>query len=377
MMIFGIPREIRSGEERVGALPYLVKELVRREHQVLVETRAGEGCQATDSQYERAGATIVPSAEKLYLQADQILKVREPMPVEFDLIRPDHNIFAFFHFINNPDLIKSLAARGCTCVAYEMMTDKRGRHPISAPIGSLTGQMAVMNGAFYLQKQYEGKGIMLGHVAGTAPARVTVLGAGNVGRQAAVTAAKLGAQVSILDTDYYRLQEINALGYSNILTLFSNDDNIRRLLPETDLLISAIQVSNIRTPRLITREMVKTMQQGAVIVDVDVDMGGSIETSKSTNLDNPTFEVDGVIHYCVSNISAGIPAIASQALSAVISPLLQEIAQSGFEEAALKDPLLHTGIGIYKGFVANEELSNVSELPLRDLTEKLEEFRAK
>ncbi len=373
-MIFGIPKEIRAQENRVGALPFLVKELVRRGHQVNVETGAGEHCEATDSQYERSGANVIPSAEKLYSSAEIILKVREPQPVEIELINPDQVIFAFFHFINTIELVKSLAGRGCTCLAYETVQDERQQHALMLPISRITGQMAVINGAFYLQKQNGGRGIVLGRVTGSPPAQVTIIGAGNVGKQAAFTAADLGARVIVLDNDYVKLQELDTVGHQNLSTLIITEDNLKELLPETDLLVSCIQVPDSTTPKLITPEMIKTMRSGTVVIDVDVDLGGSVETSKVTHLNNPTFVVDNVVHYCVSNITSGVPKIASRALSAALIPYLVRIAESGFEKAILQHPGLAEGISIYKGHVVKNHLAKAAELPMADLTTKIEQL---
>lgn len=373
-MIFGVPREIRTLEMRVGALPFLVKELVRRGHQVLVETGAGESSEALDSQYERVGATIIPSAEKLYSSAETILKVREPQPVEIDLIRPDQAVFTFFHFIHNTELIKTLIGRGCTCLAYEFVEDDYGQHALLLPVSRISGQMAVINGAYYLQKHCGGRGIVLGRVTGSPPAQVTILGGGNVGYQAAITAASLGARVIVLDTDFVKLQQLDALGYNNLTTLISTEDNVKELLPETDLLVSAVRVPGKATPKLITTEMVKTMRSGSVIIDVDVDLGGSVETGKVTHHDNPTFVVDGVVHYCVSNITSGVPQIASRALSAALMPYLIKIAEVGFENALLNYPGITQGLSIYKGHVVKENLAEATGLPLADLKQKIKEL---
>ena len=373
-MIFGIPRELRSQEMRVGALPFVAKELVRRGHEVYVETGAGEYCEALDSQYERVGANIVPSSEKLYSSADIFLKIREHQPVEFDLIRPDQIFLSFFHFINNPDLIKSLAGKGCTCVAYEFIEDEQKRKPLLQPISRITGQMAVLNGAYYLQKHIGGRGVVLGRVTGSPPAQVTILGAGNVGKHAAITAANLGARITVLDTDYSKLQDLDALGFPNISALINTDENLKELLPITDLLISCIDIPEKPTPKIITPEMVKTMRPGSVIVDVDIDRGGSVETSKITNHDNPTFVVDGIIHYCVSNITAVVPKIASRSLSAALLPYLIEIAEKGFEKATLDNKSLANGISIYKGYVVKEALAESSGLPHANLIDKIREL---
>ncbi len=373
-MIFGIPKEIRTQETRVGALPFLVKELVRRGQQVYVETGAGEDCEAPDSRYERMGATIVPSAEKLYSLSEIILKVREPQPVEIDLVRPDQAIFAFFHFISNTDLLKNLAGRGCTCLAYEYVEDEHRDHPISVPISRITGQMAVINGAYYLQKHNNGRGIVLGRVTGSEPAQVTILGAGNVGSQAAVTAAGLGARVVVLDHDYAKLQKLDLIGFSNIITLINTDEQLKEVLPGTDLLISCVQVSDKATPKLVTPEMVRTMRRGSVIIDVDVDLGGGVETSKVTHHDNPTFIVDGVVHYGVSNITAGVPKIASRALSAALIPFLVKISEMGLAETILNDPVIASGVSIYKGHIVKDFLAEEAGLPLADLSTKIQEL---
>lgn len=373
-MKFGIPRELRSQEMRVGALPFVVKELVRKGHEVYVETGAGEFCEALDSQYERAGATIVPSSEKMYSLAEIVLKIREHQPVELDLIRPDQAFFSFFHFINNPELVKSMAGKGCTCLSYEFVEDENRRRALLQPISRITGQMAVLNGAFYIQKHTGGRGIVLGRVTGSPPAQVTILGAGNVGKNAAITAANLGARVIVFDIDYSKLQELDALGYPNVSSLISTDENLKELLPITDLLISCIQIPDKPTPKIVTPEMVKTMRAGSVIVVVDIDRGGSVETSKMTNHDNPVFVVDGVLHYCVSNITAVVPKIAARAFSAALLPYLVKIAEMGFEQALLNEIGLAKGISIYKGFVVNQALVESTGLPYANLHEKIQEL---
>jgi alanine dehydrogenase len=373
-MIFGIPRELRIQEMRVGALPFLVKEIVKRGHQVYVETGAGEFCEAPDSQYERVGAKIVPSSEKLYSLADIILKIREHQPVELELIRPDQIFFSFFHFVNNTELLKTLAGKGCTCLSYEFIENFQGQRPLLQPISRITGQMSVLNGAYYLQKHTGGRGIVLGQVTGSPPAQVTILGAGNVGKQAAITADNLGARVTILDTDYSKLLDLDSMGYPNISTLISTDENIKELLPITDLLITCIKIPEKPTPKLITPEMVKTMRPGSVIVDVDIDLGGSVETSKITNHDNPIFVVDGILHYCVSNITAVVPKIASRAFSAALLPFLTQVAEQGLEKAILSNPSLEKGISIYKGFVVKQSLAELSDMPFASLEEKIAEL---
>ncbi|GAB4335833.1 MAG: alanine dehydrogenase [Calditrichia bacterium] len=373
-MIFGIPREITEQETRVGAMPFLAKELIRRGHEVLVETGAGEFCDAGDPDYEQVGATIVPSAEKLYANAETILKVREPKPVEYDLIRPDQNIFAFFHFLNNAERVKAIASRGCTCLAYEYVRNDHGEHVLMLPISRITGQLAIINGAYFLQSHSGGKGVLMGRVTGSSPANVLIIGAGNVGKFAAITAAKMGANVTILDTDYNRLHELDLLGYNNLTSIVSSDEIIRKLLPKNDLVVTCIQKPFHPTPRVITKDMIRTMKKGSVIVEVDIDFGGSVETGKELNPLSPTMVVDGVVHYCVSNISAGVPRVASEALSAALMPFIREIAETGFEEAILKNPVIKSGIAIYKGHVIKPYLAELSQLPLSDLDQKVAEL---
>jgi len=376
-MTFGIPRELRAQEMRVGALPFLVKEIVRRGHQVVVETGAGEFCEALDSQYERSGAKIVPSSEKLFSVADIVLKIREHQPVELELIRPEQTFFSFFHFINNPDLVKSLANKGCTCLSYEFVEGENKNRPLVQPISRIAGQMAVLNGAYYLQKHTGGRGIVLGRVTGSPPAQVTIIGAGNVGRHAAITAANLGARVIILDIDYSKLSDLDALGYPNISSIINTDENLKELLPITDLLISCVQIPGKPTPKIVTPEMVRTMRAGSVIVVADIDLGGSVETGKITHHDNPVFIVDGVVHYCVSNITATVPKIASRAFSAALMPYLIQVAEQGLEKAVLANPGMGRGISIYKGLVVKKNLAELTGLPYSNLTEKIHELNPK
>jgi alanine dehydrogenase len=375
MMIFGVPKEINPQEKRVGALPFLVKELVKKNNQVLIETGAGEHCEASDSFYEQVGATIVPSPEKLYSQADIILKVWEPKPVEFELIRPDQILLAFFHFLSNPELIKTLASRGSTCLAYDLVYDKKKLiYPFLLPLSSITGQMAVINGAFYLQKQFGGRGIVLSSISGLPPATVTILGAGNVGHQAAQTACTLGAKVVVLDTNYEKLVELELLNHPHLTTAIYSENTLRKLLKETDMLISCVYVPEKSTPLLVTTDMVKSMKAGAVIVAVDIDHGGSIETGKKTSHDIPTYIVDGVVHYCVANITAGVPVIASRGLNTALSPYLSRISEIGFEKSIMEDPNLANGVVIYKGHLVKEYFASKLELPYSNLLEKVKEF---
>ncbi|RMG68161.1 MAG: alanine dehydrogenase [Calditrichaeota bacterium] len=361
-MIFGIPLEIKTHEYRVGALPYVVDELVSRGHRVLVENRAGLDSGATDEDYQLHGAEIVPSSEKLYGQADFILKVREPMPVEYELIRPEHTIFAFFHFLNNLEMARALVARGCSCFAYEWLTAADGTRPIMAMNGQIAGKIAIQQGMYWLEKHNGGRGKMLANIPGAQPARVTIVGAGAVGQNAARMAAELGATVYLLDTNYRTLQRAKRHLPENVITLMSHEDNLRQLLPETDLLISAVYVATDVAPVVIRKELVQLMPEGSVIVDVDIDSGGGVETSKATTHANPVFVLDGVIHYCVPNLLGVVPYTASRGLSAAVLPYLIEIAEKGFVEAVTSDPDLRSALAVYEGRVSNRRLAEALQM---------------
>ncbi len=361
-MIFGIPLEIKANEHRVGALPYVVEELVKRGHRVLIENRAGLDSGATDEDYLSHGGEIVPSSEKLYAQADFILKVREPMPVEYELIRPEHTIFAFFHFLNNLEMARALVARGCSCFAYEWLTAADGTRPIMAMNGQIAGKLAVQQGMYWLEKHNGGSGKMLANIPGAPPARVTIVGAGAVGQNAARMAAELGATVFLLDKNYRTLQQAKRHLPENVILMMSHEDNLRQLLPETDLLISAVYVPTDRAPIVIRKELVQLMPEGSVIVDVDIDSGGGVETSKATTHANPVFAMDGVIHYCVPNLAGVVPYAASRGLSAVLLPYLIEIAEKGFLEAIKTNPELQSALAVYEGRVSNPTLAETLKM---------------
>ena len=372
-MIFGIPLEIRSHEYRVGAMPFVVNELVKRGHQVLVEARAGEDSLVSNEAYEKVGALIVPSSEKLYAQAEVILKIQGPMPVEYDLIRPDHKIFAFFNFVSNLELARNLLGKGCSCFAYEMFTTRDGKRPMMAINGEIAGKMAVQQGMFYLEKQNSGRGKLLAHITGVPPTWVTIIGAGAVGYFAAQMAAQLGAHVVLLDREFRRLEEVRNNLPPNVETLLSTEEHLLQVLPQTDLLITAVHQPDARSPVLITKKMVSLLPPGSVVVDVAVDRGGNVETSKATTHANPTFVVDGVIHYCVPNLAGVVPITASQALSSAFWPYLERIAEMGFEESMRQDGELRTGLAIYEGHVTNPFLAAALSVPVYDLNVEAEE----
>ncbi len=363
-MIFGVPREIRTHEYRVGAVPFLVEELVKKGHTVLVESGAGVPSGVEDAAYQKAGATIVPSAEKLYSGADIILKVQGPQPVEFDLIRPDHTIFAFFNFSSNLDLARNLVGKGCSCFAYEMFVTRDGQYPIMVINGQIGGYLAVQQGMFYLEKQNEWRGKLVARIPGTTPTQVVIIGAGSVGFHAAELAAKMGAQVYLLDQNFKRLQEIASRLPSNVTTVISSEQNIIELLPDTDLLITAAIQNVARSPLIITRKMVQMMPAGAVIVDLAIDRGGNVETSRATTHSSPTFVKENIVHYCVTNLPGIVPVTASPALSSALLPYIERIARMASPAEISQDPELRTGLAIFEGRVADQTLAEALDLPL-------------
>lgn len=368
-MIFGIPVEILTHENRVGAAPFLVKELTKRGHQVLVESKAGEISHYRNEVYEQAGAVIVPSPDKLYAQAKFILKVREPRPVEYELIRADHTIFAYFHFFNNPDLAHAMMNECCTCFAYEMVTDEEGSRPLLGLDRQIVGQLAVQQGAYYLQTHKGGRGILIGNAPGVSPAKVVIMGASVAGIYAARYAANSGADVYLLDSDSQDLQNAKSMLPPNVDTLISHEQNLKKIFPTTDLLISAVQKEDEIAPVVVSKEAVSWLPEGAVVVDLDIERGGSVETSKPTTHENPTFVVDGIIHYCVPGMAGVVPASASEALSNVLLPYMIKCAENGFAETLKTDGEFLSGLAIYEGRVTNEKLARELNLPFYQFKE--------
>jgi len=366
-MKFGIPLEIRPNEGRVGAVPFVVEELVKRGHQVYVETLAGDRSGFSDLDYEKSGGVVVPSSEKLYSLAEIILKVREPMPVEYDLIQPEHLLFAFFNFINNLDMTRAIMSRGCSCIAFEMLRSPDGSRPMMLVNGEIAGKLAIHQGMYYLENHKGRRGKLLGSIAGSEPARVVVIGAGTVGFNAAKIASALGADVFLLDKNHQKLQLANKLLPPNVHTLYSTETTFRKLFPKTDLLVTAIHIPDDRSPVIITRELVKLLPPGAVVVDVNIDRGGSLETSKPTNYDNPTFVIDDVVHFCVPNLAGVVPHTASPALSSALIPYLLQCSCATVAEIIQSSVELRNGLAIYEGHITNENLARALSVPFHQL----------
>ncbi|MCD6318475.1 alanine dehydrogenase [Candidatus Aerophobetes bacterium] len=356
-MIIGIPKEIKNGENRVAIAPSGVKSLKSVGHSILIQRGAGLNSSILDEDYKKEGAKIVDSAKEVYDKADLILKVKEPLPVEYKLLREDQIIFTFFHFAANKSLTEAAVESGCTAIAYETVELENGELPLLTPMSEIAGKMASQEGAKYLEKPMGGRGILLGGVPGVAPAEVLILGAGVVGTNAAKVASGLGAKVSLLDINLKRLRYLDDIMPKNVTLLISNFHQISLKLREADLVIGAVLVKGARAPIIITKDMLKIMKPGSVIVDVSIDQGGCIQTSHPTSYDNPVYEVEGVIHYCVTNIPAGVPVTSTYALTNVTLPYVLEIANKGFADAVKENPALAKGVNIYRGKITHPRVA--------------------
>ena len=365
-MIVGVPREIKDHEHRVALLPSGAEELVRRGHAVLVERGAGSGSGVADEDYTLAGARIVPTAAEVYAQAGMIVKVKEPLPQEYGLLKAGQIVFTYFHFAAAKTLTEAMLQAGITAVAYETIRMPDGELPLLTPMSEIAGRMAIQEGAKYLEKPMEGRGILLGGVPGVAPAQVVILGGGVVGSNAAKVAAGLGARVTILDVNLKRLRYLDDIMPANVVTLMSNAHNIRDMVTRADLLIGAVLIEGARAPTLVTKAMLRTMKPGAVIIDVAVDQGGCCETCKPTTHSNPTYVIDGVVHYCVANMPGAVGRTSTYALTNATFPYVLEIAGKG-PEAWKANPAIRGGVNLIAGRVANRAVAETFGLPYAPL----------
>jgi len=362
-MIIGVPKEIKCDEFRVGLLPIGAEELSRAGHKVLIEAGAGLGSGLSDQDYVQHGAELVADPAELYARADMIIKVKEPQPCEYPLLRHDQIVFTYFHFAADCDLTKAVLKSRCNAVAYETLRDDHGRLPLLTPMSEVAGRMSIQEGAKYLERPQMGRGILLGGVPGVEPAHVTILGGGVVGCNAAKIAAGCRAHVTILDIDMDRLRYLDDIMPANVEVLFSDRDIIRRKLPDTDLLIGAILIPGARAPRLIQREDLRLMKPGSVIVDVAIDQGGCVETSRPTTHRDPVYVVDEVLHYCVANIPGAVGRTSSFALCNVTLPWAVRIANHGLSDAAKKwMPVAHA-INTYRGELTNPQVAETFGIP--------------
>ena len=369
-MRIGVPKEIKVHEYRVGLVPANVRELCARGHEVHVQTGAGAGIGADDEVYRAAGATIVADADAVFEAAQLIVKVKEPLAEERKRLRPDHLLFTYLHLAADADQAADLVRSGATCVAYETVTSARGGLPLLAPMSEVAGRLAVQAGAYHLQKPQGGRGVLLGGVPGVPPARVTILGGGVVGLHAATIAVGMGARVAVLDRNLDVLRALSRQFGNSIDLVYSNVDSVERHCIEADLLIGGVLIPGAAAPKLVTRELVRRMQRGAVIVDVAIDQGGCCETSRPTTHDEPTYVVDGVVHYCVANMPGAVPRCSAQALNNATLPFVLALADHGLD-ALRADPHLLAGLNVHAGRITNEPVAQALGLEFTDPAQAL------
>ena len=363
-MIIGVPKEIKPSENRVALTPGGVLELTKRGHKVYVQSTAGIGSGFTDEAYKEAAAEILPDIESVYKIAEMIIKVKEPIEAEYKLIRPDQLVFTYFHFASYEPLTNAMIESGAICLAYETVELPDHSLPLLVPMSEVAGRMAIQKGANYLEKPQKGRGILLGGVPGVTPAKVVILGGGVVGTQAAKMAAGLGAQVFILDLNLARLRYLADVMPPNVNTLYSNEMNIRNLIQSADLIVGAVLIPGAKAPFLITRDMLKEMEPGTVLVDVAVDQGGCIETCKPTTHDDPIFIIDDVVHYCVANMPGAVPYTSTIALTNATLPYAIQLADKGWEKACRENQPLKMGLNVVKGKVVYKGVADAFGLPL-------------
>lgn len=362
-MIVGVPKEIKSNENRVALTPVGVETMVKQGHTVLVERSAGNGSDFEDALYQKSGAKVVSAAEEIFAQAQMIVKVKEPLPVEYGLIPPGQIIFTYFHFASSRELTEAMINSGCVSIAYETVQKANGELPLLIPMSEVAGRMAVQEGAKFLEESTGGRGILLGGVPGVAPANVVILGGGIVGTNAAKMAAGLGAVVAILDISLDRLRYLDDIMPKNVLTLMSNPHNIRESIKTADLVVGAVLIPGAKAPKLVTRDMLKLMKKGSVIVDVAVDQGGCVETCHPTTHEDPTYVVDDVLHYCVANMPGAVPFTSTLALTNATLPYAVQIADRGYVKAAKEDREVLLGLNIIEGKVVYKGVADAFDLP--------------
>jgi alanine dehydrogenase len=366
-MRVGVPKEVKSDEYRVAIMPVGAELLVKAGHEVFVESQAGVGSGFGDEAYLKAGATIVQTPQEVFQNGELIIKVKEPQPQEIGLFRPGQIVFTYFHFAADQTLTQACLESEITAIAYETIKDKAGRLPCLTPMSEIAGKMSIQEGAKYLEKPMMGRGILLGGVPGVAPAHVMVLGAGVVGTQAAKVAAGLGANVALMDVNLERLRYLDDVMPANVTTIFSDIHTIRENLILADLVIGAVLIPGAKAPRLVTKKQLSEMKNGAVIVDVAIDQGGCVETARPTTHQKPTYVVDNVVHYCVTNMPGAVGRTSTIALCNATLPYALKIANKGFEQAAAEDPGFGEGINMVGGRVTNSAVAESLHLQLQPL----------
>ena len=366
-MKVGIPKEIKNNENRVGMTPAGVAELCRHGHQVFVQHTAGEGSGFADDEYVKAGAKILPSIEAVYETAEMIVKVKEPIEPEYKLVRKGQLLFTYFHFACEKELTEAMLKSGAICLAYETVQLPNGLLPLLQPMSEVAGRMAVINGAYYLQKTKGGKGKLVSGVPGVSPTNVLVLGGGTVGEAAAMMAAGMGANVTITDISLPRLRQLDIETPANVHTLYSSSHNISQLLPTVDIVIGSVLVPGDKAPHLITRDMLKQMEPGTVLVDVAIDQGGCFETSRPTTHSEPVYTIDGIVHYCVANIPGAVPNTSTLALTNATLRYAVALADKGWKQACKDDSALAKGLNIVEGKIVFKPVADVFNLKYEEL----------
>jgi alanine dehydrogenase len=366
----GIPSEVKDHEDRVAATPEGVRDLVASGHEVLVQAGAGEGSAISDGDFAAAGARIAPDAGEVFADADLIVKVKEPQPQEYARFRPRQVLFTYLHLAADAELTQALIERGVRAIAYETVETASGRLPLLAPMSEIAGRMAPQVGATLLERPHGGRGVLISGASGVAPARVVVLGAGMAGSNAAQIAAGLEAEVTVVDRDVERLREMDRIWHGRIQTVTSSSLAVERLVLEADLVVGAVLIPGAKAPRLVTAEHVREMRPGTVLVDISIDQGGCFETSRMTTHSDPTYVVDGVVHYCVGNMPGAVPRTSTYALTNVTLPYVAAIANLGVEGALGDDPALARGVNVWDGHVTNPgvaEAHGLDHVPFDDV----------
>lgn len=366
-MIIGVPKEIKNNENRVAVVPSGVRELVAHGHKVYVQATAGNGSGFSDDEYRAAGAEILPTIEDVYAIAEMIVKVKEPIKPEYPLIRKGQLLFTYFHFACDRELTDAMLKAGAVCIAYETVRLADGSLPLLIPMSEVAGRMSVQEGCRFLEKPQGGRGVLLGGVPGVKPAKVLILGAGVVGRNAALMAAGLGADVTIADISLPVLRHVAEVMPKNVKTIYSSRHNIEQELPTADLVIGSVLIPGAKTPHLVTRDMLKLMRRGTLLVDVAIDQGGCFETSHPTTHSEPTYEVDGIVHYAVANIPGAVPCTSTLALTNATLPYAVKLADMGWREACRADKALAQGLNVVDGKITFPGVAEAFNLPLAPL----------
>ncbi len=366
-MIIGVPKEIKNNENRVALTPAGTQELIKRGHTVYIQKTAGTGSGFSDDEYTKAGGKMIATAEEVFSLADMIIKVKEPIEQEYKLIKKDQLVFTYFHFASYEPLTKAMISTGAVCLAYETVEREDRSLPLLIPMSEVAGRMSIQEGAKYLEKPLKGRGILLGGVPGVKPAKVLILGGGIVGANAAKIAAGMGADVTIMDVNLTRLRYLDDVMPKNVHTMVSNEYSIREMVKDHDLIVGAVLIPGAKAPMLVTKDMLKTMRPGTVLVDVAVDQGGCIETCTPTTHENPTFIIDDVVHYCVANMPGAVPYTSTLALTNATLPYAIRLANQGWKKACQENSDLRLGLNIIQGEVVYKGVADAFQLPLVDV----------